>query len=238
MKKYFFFGFVVCLSLFIAVVTSEYDKKNSEMTLAIASLKSIQTDLRLDTLNFNRTILKLEVAAPILLEAMNGLVASTDLTKLHKLLPALRAYHSASTQNLHALEDLEKINFTPHNPNLLYNIHSYQQRLTVEGNLGGFNKDFSDITFENHKKLFEAFPNYLHPDSLVANQSILNGATAFLQNPYWQARIALTHRQINSYNKAAYITQKGLAIKIIEEISQELAHIKKMASLSYSDITH
>lgn len=224
-RKFFSEFFVMFISISASFSLSEWNRANVQEYESKLGLLAIQTELRLDTANFTRTIAKLDEAAPALLEAMNGAVQPTDLHKLQKLLQALRAYHGIGVQKT-SVRHVPTIAQDPsiQSRALLHRIGVYHERSTFEGNFGGFNKDYSDIAFENHKKLFETFPNYLHPDTLVANQSILDGAQAFLQNPYWKARIGLTYRQITSYNKPVYIKHKELATTIIREIEKELQY--------------
>lgn len=222
-RKFFSEFFVMFISISASFSLSEWNRGNVQEYESKLALQAIQTELRLDTANFSRTIAKLDDAAPALLEAMNGAVQPTDIYKLQKLLQALRAYHGIGVQKT-SVRHVATIAQDPsiHSRALLHRIGVYHERSTFEGNFGGFNKDYSDIAFENHKKLFETFPNYLHPDTVIANQSILDGAKSFLQNPYWKARIGLTYRQITSYNKPVYIKHQELATTIIREIEKEL----------------
>lgn len=222
-KKFFSEFFVMFISISASFSLSEWNRATVQEEESMLALRAIQTELRVDTANFNRTIAKLDHAAPALLDAMNDSIQPTDLAKLQDLLQALRAYHGIGVQKTSA----RHVPTLAQDPSiksraLLHRIGVYHERSSIEGNFGGFNKDYSDIAFENHKKLFEAFPNYLHPDTLVANQSILDGAKAFLSNSYWKARIALTYRQITSYNKPVYVKHKELATTIIREIEKEV----------------
>lgn len=189
----------------------------------ITALKAVGSDLVIDTANYTKVIKKLREVEPILFEAMNGQVKGTDVEKLKLLLEALRAYHGIGVQRYgyHYLSNNIR-NPKIHVPGLLHYIGMYHETTSPEGNFGGFNKDYYTITFENHQKLFESFPNYLHPDTTIANQAILDGADDFLKSLYWKARISLTYRQITSYNLPVYIHTKTLSLKIISKINKEI----------------
>ena len=171
-------------------------------------------------------IIKLKKYEPVLLEAMNGRVSGNDLEKMKELLEALRIYNGTGT-NKYGYNYLSnnirnpKIN---HVQNLLHYIGMYHESTSSEGNLGSFTKDYYEITFENHKKLFEYFPNYLHPDTAIGNKAILDGAEKFLESVYWKSRISLTHRQIHKYNLGVYIYTKNLCVEIIDKIEEEVKY--------------
>ncbi len=179
----------------------------------------------IDTSNYSKIINKLTNVEPVLLEAMNRNVQADSLEKMKKLLEALRAYHGIGVQKYgyHYLSNNIR-NPKIHVKGLLHYIGMYHETTSKDGNFGGFNKDYYDISFENHKKLFEYFPNYLHPDTAVANQAILDGADAFLESNYWKARISLTYRQIHKYNLPVYLHTKELCVKILNKIKEEIQY--------------
>lgn len=202
---------------------TEWQRLNIHRKETITALKAISKDLRIDTTNYNKIIPRLEEVEPVLLEAMNNEILPTDLKKMKQILSGLRAYHGRGVQKY----GYQYLSHNIRNPSiksrdLLHWIGLYHELSGPEGNFGGFNHDYNEITFENHKRLFEVFPNYLHPDSTVADQAILDSAETFLKSPYWRARISLTYRQITAYNKPVYINNKKLALKIINLIEEDI----------------
>lgn len=223
MKKYIFDFFVIFISITASFALTEWQRLNIHRGETITAIKAVRKDLMIDTASFNRTLRKLSDAGPVLLEAMNGTIEATELEKLKQLLESLRAYHGIGIQQY----GYQYLSHNIRNPsiysrNLLQKIGVYHERSSQEGNFGGFNRDYYEICFENHKRLFELFPNYLHPDTTKANQAVLDSAQAFLDDAYWKSRISLTYRQIISYNTPVYQNQKALATKIIKEIEEEI----------------
>ncbi len=135
----------------------------------------------------------------------------------------LRAYHGVGVQvhGYHLFSGIRSPNV--HSTRLILKIGVYYERSSPAGNFGGFNKEYSDITFENYTRLFEVFPNYLHPDTTIADQAIRVGAKALLESPYWRSRISLTYRQLTSLNMVVHINHKNYAATIIDEIEQEIS---------------
>lgn len=222
-KKYIFDFFVIFISITSSFALTEYARKQLHRVETITALKAVGSDLVIDTANYTKVIKKLRGVEPILLAAMNREVQATDLEKLKLLLESLRAYHGIGVQKYgyHYLSNNIR-NPKIHVPGLLHYIGMYHETTSHEGNFGGFNRDYYEIAFENHKKLFEFFPNYLHPDSTIANQAILDGAEKFLSSLYWKARISLTYRQITSYNLPVYLHTKEFSMEIIKKINKEI----------------
>jgi len=222
-KKYVFDFSVIFISIISSFALTEWQRGQIHRSETETALVAVLQDLRHDTLKYDLLLPRLNESVPILLEVMNGDVLPTDVKKLENVLYALRAYHGTGVQKYgyHYLYNNIK-NPKIRVPHLLQQIGVYHEHSSPEGNFGGFNKDFYDIAFENHKKLFEIFPNYLHPDTTVAAQSILDGAQEFLDSPYWAARVSLTYRQIDKYNIPVYINNKKLAVKIIKMIKREV----------------
>lgn len=223
MKKYLFDFFVIFISISSASYMAKWQTSKLHRFETVKALEAVSQDLKIDTTNYNKIIPKLMELEPILLEAMNGSIEPTEVKKLQGVLTGLRAYHGRGVQKYgyHYLSQ-NITNPTIYTKGLLHWIGLYHELSSPDGNFGGFNRDYYEITFENHKNLFLVFPNYLHPDSTVAEQAILNGAEAFLSDPYWKARVGLTFRQVTSYNRPVYINNKNLAVKIIEMIEREI----------------
>jgi hypothetical protein len=222
-KKYVFDFSVIFISIVSSFALTEYNRGNIHRKETETALIAVLQDLRHDTLKYDLLVPRLNESVPILLEVMNGGVLPTEVKKIENILYALRAYHGTGVQKYgyHYLYNNIK-NPKIKVPNLLQQIGVYHEHSSPEGNFGGFNKDFYEIAFENHKKLFEIFPNYLHPDTTLATQSILDGAEEFLSSPYWAARVSLTYRQIDKYNIPVYMNNKKLAVKIIKMIKREV----------------
>lgn len=221
-KKYIFDFFVIFISITASFSLTEWQRVNIHRKETITALKAVSKDLRIDTTNYNKIIHRLTEVEPILLQAMNNEIAADDVEKLQQLLSGLRAYHGRGVQKYGYLYLSNNIrNPSIKSKDLLHWIGLYHELSGPEGNFGGFNRDYNEITFDNHKRLFEVFPNYLHPDSTIARQSIIDNAEKFLVDPYWKARISLTYRQITSYNRPVYENNKKLAVKIIKMIEAE-----------------
>lgn len=221
-KKYVFDFFVIFISISASAGVAEWQRQNIHRHETVLALKAVKEDLMIDTTNFNKIIPTLERLEPVLLDAMNGEVDTNNVEELRLILEGLRAYHGRGVQKYgyHYLSNNirnPKIN----SKRLLHFIGIYHELASPEGNFGGFNHDYYEIAFENHQRLFEIFPLYLHPDSTVANQAIVRGASTFLEDPYWRARISLTYRQIVNYNLPVYNNMKNFATKVIAMIERE-----------------
>ncbi len=224
-KKYIFDFFVIFISIISSVGLTEHARTKLHRVETITALKAVGSDLVIDTANFTKVIKNLRKVEPILLAAMNHELQSNDLHKIKLLLESLRVYHGVGVQKYgyHYLSNNIR-NPKIHVPGLLPLIGVYHETTSQEGNFGGFNRDYYEIAFENHKKLFEYFPNYLHPDTTIANQTILDGADKFLASLFWKARISLTYRQITSYNLPVYMYAKSFSLKIIKKINEEIKY--------------
>ena len=223
-RKYVFDFFVIFVSIISSFTLTEWQKDNLHRRETVTALKAVSTDLGIDTGNFNKIIGLLQQEEVVLMDAMNDDIHEDSMQQIKDLLHALRVCHIQGCQQYgyHYLTGNIR-NPIIYNHKILHLIGLYHEFCSPRGNFGEFNKDFQQITFENHKKLFETFPNYLHPDTSIANQSIREGIHSFLQNPYWKARIGLTYRQISAYNLEVNKYAKELAIKIIAYIEKEVA---------------
>ena len=182
-KKYVFDFFVIFISITSSFMLTECQREKLHRVETVTALKAVGQDLKTDTTNYNIILKSLREVEPVLLEAMNREVTYDDLPKIKSILFALRAFHGIGVQKYgyHYLAHNIR-NPKIHVPGLLHWIGFYHERSSIEGNFGGFNRDYYDICFENHKKLFETFPNYLHPDTTIGDQAILNGVEDFFNS--------------------------------------------------------
>lgn len=220
MRKYLFEFITIVLSITAAFSLDLWRDKMNEQEETQKALTYIKLDLQRDTSLYNYRLKLIERNTSFLEIGMTGQTPSlADFKKIHKGLRSAVEYKVYDFGYNYLANNITKP--TVKNDTLLMWIGYYYSLSGPEGNYGRYNAEYWKLTGTNYEKLFEIFPNFFSPDTIVVNNEIKANIESFTSSKYWQGRIRYTHRENRDLITSIFKKNKKFAEDILALLEEE-----------------
>lgn len=220
--KYFLEFAAVFIGVVAAFGLEEWRDQKQEKEETLKALNLIKLDLERDTSLYHfrldriidRNIEYLKLAE------QGESISVEDFRKVHKALRSGSEY-KVFDYGYNYLRNNIRFPRVKNDSALMW-IGYYYTLSSPEGNYGRHNAEYQAFTYKSYKKLFEYFPHFFHQDTVMSNAEIRKNIPRFFDDPYWQARIPITERELSGLIKAIFEKNLHFAEHLLKFIEKEL----------------
>lgn len=223
LKKYLFEFLAIFIAITASFLLDEWRETRQHRDETKKALEFIKMDIRIDTNYYKLRMNRLERHAKALEKGLDGSISSANLDDMKSLLTGLRGNADYEIQH-YGFNYLSNNIRMPimKNDTLLISLGLYYDLSSSTGNYGLFGREHFRLASDNYYKMFEAFPRFLDKDTTIANNAIREGMDDFLNDPYWQGRINLMHREADRSMQLVYDKNLKFAEYLLDQIEKEL----------------